>query len=608
MACAGTGFGFGSALSMFGGLVGGLGGFASFAPQLGSIVSSVPGAGNFLGSLGALGGATGPFSSLATQLAGGANPLLQLTSQVDSFSSLGSAFNLGSGSVTGMLGAGFESIGSGGFGFADAFVNHSGELFGSSPLQMIQTLAGSEGFAAISADIAGPVANALTSQFGGAISSLTQALPIDGNFGNFLGSAIPDMTSMVTNGLTNFMPNLSIPGFAGDMVNLGNVFDMGDMINFGNPGQIVGKLLSQGAGGITGLDSVFSDIEFEVDSFSNLGSSQFNDILTGAMKLVTNPQMIANAQQMLGSSIPNMDSLADFMDLAKVLPVSFDDIIPDSMEAFKEELQSIDLGSITSAVQFGELVGNLQAVDLNLIKNFTDVIDPEAASVIAAAFLGGTGPNNSVSVSDIMGSVGGIVMKDNANLYSAAMKEMDRLGAFDVFNTINAELQTGIAGGYTSGSKVYDTDVISDPSGITHETLDSFVEAKRGQLEAAIATIAGGATGTSAEAWSGAFGTAKSAYTTMQNKILSEDIHAAKTDLHLEFRNNSTDNAYTFVTGLQDKVTNPDMLALLKGMNDAEDSGNRFKEYAKSAIAEAQNTNLFDQLGIIPRSSKIVEL
>ena len=608
MACAGTGFSFGSALSMFGGMVGGLGGLSNFAPQLGSIVSSVPGAGNFLGSVGAVAGVTGPFSSIVTQLAGGANPLLQLTSQVDSFSSLGNAFNLGSGSVTGMLGAGFESIGDGGFGFADAFVNHSGELFGSSPLQMVQTLAGAEGFAAISSDIAGPISNALTSQFGGAISSLTQALPIDGNFGNFLGSAIPDMTSMVTNGLTNFMPNIAIPGFAGDMINLGNVFDMGDMRNFGNPGQIISKLLNQGAGGITGLDSAFGDIEFEVDSFSNLGSSQFNDVLTGAMKLITNPQMIANAQQMLGSNIPNMDSLADFMDLSKVLPVSFDDIIPDSMEAFKEELQSIDLGSITTAIQFGELVGNLQAVDLNLIKNFTDVIDPEAASVIAAKFLGGTGPNNSVSVSDIMGSVGGIVMKDNANLYSAAMKEMDRLGAFTEFNAINAQLQAGIAGSFTSGSKVYDTDVITDPAGITHETLDSFVAAKRAQLEAAVETIASGASGTSAEAWSGAFGTAKSAYTAMQNKILSEDIHAAKTDLHLEFRNNSTDNAYTFVSGLTDKVANPAMLALLQGMNDAEDDSNRFKEYAKSAIAEAQNMNLFDQFGILPRASKIQEI
>jgi hypothetical protein len=212
-----------------------------------------------------------------------------------------------------------------------------------------------------------------------------------------------------------------------------------------------------------------------------------------------------------------------------------------------------------------------------------------------------------VSVGDIMGSVGGIGIKDNAALYSKAMNEMSALGAFDDFNTINAQLQTGIAGGYTSGSKVYDTDVISDPAGITHETLDSFVEAKRGQLEAAVAAIASGASGTSAEAWSGAFGTAKSTYTTMQNKVLTEDVHQAKFDLHLEHRNNSPDNAYQFMAGLVDRVTDPATLALVQGMNEGEVE-TKWKEYTKAAIAEAQNINQLDAYGILPRAAKIDEL
>ena len=134
-------------------------------------VSSVPGAWlRSLVALGAVAGATGPFASLADPTCWQcAIPLLQLTSQVDSFSSLGSAFDLGSGSITGLLGTGFESIGEVGVGFADALANHAGELFGSSSsANAIQTLAGAEAFAAMSMDIAGPVANALTGQFGAA--------------------------------------------------------------------------------------------------------------------------------------------------------------------------------------------------------------------------------------------------------------------------------------------------------------------------------------------------------------------------------------------------------------------------------------------------------
>ena len=602
----------GFGLSALGGLTAGLGGLANVAGPLSSVMAGVPGVAAMASSIGAVAGAGGPFASIAAQIAGSANPLTQLTSVVgggDFLSGIGSAFDLGAGGITGVLGQGFESIG--GLNFADGLANHAGELFGSGPLQAIQSLAGAEAFSAISLDIAGPMANALTGQFGGAISSLTQALPIDGNFGNFLGSAIPDMNAMVTNGLTNFMPNLAIPDFAGDMLNLGSAFDMGDMANFGNPGQLVGKLLEQGAGGITGLDSVLNDLKFDPTIIANLGSGQFNDVMSGALSQITNPEMIANAQSMLGSNIPNLTSLADFTNLSKIMPASFASMVPDTMEQFKGQLQGIDIGSITQPLQFGGLVNNLQAVDLDLIKNFTDVIDPDGATAIASSFLGGTGSGNSVSVSDIMGSVGGIGIKDNTAIYAQAMNELDQLGALDEIKLVHAQLQAGINGDFTSGpaTKVYETHFITDPAGgETHKTLDSFVGRKREQLELAARNIASGASGASAEVWSGAFGKAKSSFIAMQNKILSEDVHAAKTDLHLEFRNESPDNAYQFMAGLTQKVTDPAKLSLIQGMNAGEVGTNKFKEYMKGAIAEAQNINEYDKFGIIPRSARIQEV
>jgi hypothetical protein len=351
-----------------------------------------------------------------------------------------------------------------------------------------------------------------------------------------------------------------------------------------------------------------NDLKFDPTIIANLGSGQFNDVMSGALSQITNPEMIANAQSMLGSNIPNMTSLNDFTNLSKIMPASFASMVPDTMEQFKGQLQGIDIGSITQPLQFGGLVNNLQAVDLDVIKNFTDVIDPDAATAIASSFLGGTGMNNSVSVGDIMGSVGGIGIKDNTAIYSKAMNEMDDLGAFASFKTINAQLQTGIAGGYTSGSGVYEIDVINDPAGIPHKTLDSFVAAKKEQLIEAVEDIASGASGASAEVWSGAFGKAKSSYTSMQNKILSEDVHAAKTDLHLEHRNESPDNAYQFMAGLTQKVTDPAKLALIQGMNEGEVGTNKFKEYMKGAIAEAQNINEYDKFGIIPRSARIQEV
>ena len=93
----------------------------------------------------------------------------------------------------------------------------------------------------------------------------------------------------------------------------------------------------------------------------------------------------------------------------------------------------------------------------------------------------------------------------------------------------------------------------------------------------------------------------------MQNKILSEDLHAAKTDLHLAFRNTSKDNAYTFISGLTDKVSDTATLALIQGMNEGE-ADTKWKEYMKGAIAEAQNINQMDVYRILNRSAKIEEL
>ena len=413
------GFGF----SAMGGIAGGMGGLANAAGPISSAISSVAPIAAQVASVSSLASVATALPTVAAIASSGGNPLESVTSGLSgAMNSIGAATSLGTGSITGVLGSGFDSIG--GTSFAAGLTSHAGELFGSGPLQMIQTLGGAEAFSAISADIAGPMANALTGQFGGAISSITKALPLDGNFGNFLGSAIPDMNSLVTNGLTNFMPNLAIPGFAGDLVNLGSSFDLGDLTNFGNPGQLVGNLLNQGAGGITGLTTALGEVGLDTNLISNLASSEYNDILNDAMSRITNPEMIANAQAMLGSNIPGMTSMADFTDLSKILPTSFNDIIPDTIDQFREEIQAVDIGSISIPKDLGNLVGSLQTVSFDAIKDFTDVVDPEAAVQIASDFLGGTGTNNAVTVTDIMGSVGGVGIKAANTAYQTAMAEM----------------------------------------------------------------------------------------------------------------------------------------------------------------------------------------
>ena len=252
-------------LSTIGGLMGGTG-----------MMSAIPGASNLVAGAGGgmLSSAMGAVSKVASSVVPGAlnvegiaaaaggsldfagnaiGPLTGITSAVSqSLNSIGSSLEQGLGAFTGSLGDGFSSIG--GSGFVDGLSSHGANLFGSSPLQMAQTLNLTESFSSISNSLAGPLNNALTSQFGANVSALTKVLPAGGDFGNFLGASIPDMQGLVTNGfssLTDVVGNL--PNLGADLQGLGTAFNVQDIANFGNPGQLVNSVFNAGGLEITGI-------------------------------------------------------------------------------------------------------------------------------------------------------------------------------------------------------------------------------------------------------------------------------------------------------------------------------------------------------------------
>jgi len=590
-------------ISAIGGLSGNVVGQAlgNTGIDIASKISNVAGVQDFTSVLTTMSGVATGSGSVADLVTASLNPLEKLTAGIlPDFETV--AASIGGGALSGALGADF-STGLSGLAntFGGALSKHTGDLFGDSPIQMIQAMGMAEGFASISSAVAGPYSNALTQSFGKAISSINGALPIDGNFGNFLGDAIPNLNATVNNGLTNFMSNASIPNFAEDLSNLGSSFDLGDISNFGNLGQVADNLLKNGAGDITGLTQAFEEVNF--DAFGdvvNLSNPEFNDILGNAMSRITNPEMIADAQKMLGSNIPNLTSMADFGDLSKVLPTSFSSIIPDNFDEFRTELQSIDLGSMSTPKQFGDLLTNLKMVDLPNISEITNVVDPDAALQVAAKFLGGTGPNGAVTVSDIMGTVGGIGINTESIIYETAMEGLENNGAFATTRAIFSELSTGIAGGYTTGDGAYDTDTINDPRGGNHDDLDAFVTAKKAQLETAFADIFNDSS------ISGTVANATTAYTAMQRKLLTEKNLFDKIDMHLDLRNDDPQNAFNFVSDLQQKATD-DRFDLIKGMIDSADD-NKFRDYMDAALAEAKNITFLQDFGINPRTAEIIEL
>lgn len=577
----------GDASGAFGAALGSAG--AGLANVAKSISNSLP-VGAISNHMSALSGLQGVATNF-TDVSSLTNALTQVTSSIPSFlQSAGSALNQGFGAISGALGETFSSIG--GDSFLDGLSTHATDLFGSSVTEAMQAFDASEVFSTISQEIAGPLTSALGAEFGQTISSLTQALPVSGDVGNFLGKSIPDMQALVTNGLSTLTNVVSdIPGFASDLGNLGSAFDLNDITNFGNPGQLVGKLIGAGAGGITGITSALQEVGLEVSNsgqIANLAGGQFNGVVNDALSMITNPEMIQNAQSILGSNLSGLSSMADFTNLRTVMPVSFSKIPFDTFSELREQLSNVDLGALSTPKQLGEVLTATTVALLPTIGNSGLPYDINALTNLGNKFLGSSGPNNSILVSDLIGSLGGIGLSSHATLYKAAIVEMDNLGALNTLRDMYTELQNGVNQVYTSGG------VITDPrNGSTHTDLDSFVFEKIEQIRAEITSIANNST------WSGAFGTARSAWQSMQKKIYDEKIHAAKTDLHLSDRNNDSETAYDFVTGMVERAAKTDIIAILEGMaNTAAEDGDHYGEYWQALIAESKNRNVAQQYDI----------
>jgi len=549
--------------------------------------------------------------------AGGFNPLVYLSNALTGVADeVGSATSDGRGAISGSLGSGFQALD--GSGIVDAISIHTEYLKGSYGANSImQCFVGVEAFCFISKEMYQTLEGGLAARFGSAFAALNSSLPasetlsaVDSTFlannsnseveeilggeyafTNFLGVNINNITDAITNGFSNFITGnvkTTLAQLAVDFTNLGNAYDLTDIDNFGNPGQIVDRLISVGAGDITGVIDAMQDIGGNqlLANVGNLSSSQFNSQLTDALSLITNSEMIAIAQQALGSNVPNLTSLADLTDIRKVLPTSFDNISPNTFTQLVVELKNLNIGNLQTPQQLGTLLGRFDfPVSLPTIENSTVLIDNDAAANIRTKFLNKNFKD--MKVSDAIGSLAGVGIRNPITRFTNAMTEMANAGAFTALNALYTRLNAGLNGDYNTGA-VYGVDTIDDPvTSISYNDMDAFVNATLSLIGAEITSIA------STAAYSDAFNRARDAITEIQQKIYDESItYIPMMDLHLNDRNNDPVNVYGFATSMESRVEDPDALDVLKGLAEAAKLQNdKFGSYWDAFISETVNRN-----------------
>jgi len=252
--------------------------------------------------------------------------------------------------------------------------------------------------------------------------------------------------------------------------------------------------------------------------------------------------------------------------------------------------------------QLGNLIQNISTVDVPGIINSNDVFDSTALANITGNFLGGSGTYGGILVSDLMGTVGGIGIKDAHTAYADAINTISAGGGFNDVNVLYGQISNAINGDYLDvvGDFAASTDHTDPEDSSTHTDLDSFIENKVTQINSEMSNIVAAFPTESAVAGSN--------WNTMLKKVYDEQQFAGRTDLQLELRNNLKENAYHFVTSHTERADRSDVIQIVEGMQDqAIENGDVFGEYWRAFTAESKNRNIVDPYNIRWRSESLGE-
>ena len=412
----------------------------------------------------------------------------------------------------------------------------------------------------------------------------------------------------MTNGVSSLVTQATSANFqllASDLANLGSAFDVSDVANLGNPGQVISALNTNDALTVTGLDVVLASIGIDPNELYNLGLPTYNTVMQEVLNSITTPKLIANAQSLLGSNIANMESLGDYTNFDKIFVNSRNVLSFNTMAEFREKLQAIELGRIVTLSQLSTYINSITPADLNTIANATKFVKRDYVDSLIAKFLGGTGAYNSITMTDMIGILGGVVISTHAKNYRTAMKALYDAGELNDIRSRISELTAGLNGDYTTVIAVgppKEIQIVDPFTSTVHANTapdleitayESFQAAKIGQIEAACAALM------SRRNVNSDIQTAIDSWKLISKKVFDEKDFQSRIDMNYGIRTNFSDNAVSFIQSLRGTINEDDKQQIIEGMvNQALSENDIGADYVNAYIKELENKIAADTFDI----------
>jgi hypothetical protein len=271
------------------------------------------------------------------------------------------------------------------------------------------------------------------------------------------------------------------------------------------------------------------------------------------------------------------------------------------MEEFRLKLQAIELGRMENLTQLANYISRVTTVDLPTIHNVTNFVRRDYIDSLVAKFLGGTGPNENITLVDMIGSVGAVGLATPASNYRTAMNALYDAGEFTTLQAIMNEYIQGLNGAYTTvitpasagPPPVPAVIEIADPRGIVHGSMGSFGAAKIGQIETELANIM------SRRNVNSDIQTAVDSWQALFKKIFDEKDFQSRIDMNYDIRTDFSDNALNFIMGLRGTIEEDGKKSIITGMiNQAIKDGDVGGEYLRAYLKELENKEVANDFDI----------
>ena len=490
----------------------------------------------------------------------------------NTFQGLGQNANQGSGAFSGTVPEQFIDL-LGDSVLTDRIKTQANRLYGDNLFQFSQTINVASGISFNSRDIFPVVQQGSNTVFGIPAAIERQSLAEFDQNSFSLGASVHDSGSLTINGYNSLvLQDQDLAVLGQQLLDLGKSMDLTKPQFFGNPGQICKTIMFLEVGSLIQLDVALASQGLANVDISELDNDRYNEKCLQALAQITNPESLRVVKELLDVTNIQIKQFVDFADYTKLFP-NYNVIAADTLEDFQRLLVNLELGQVVNAEQLGNILVNLEIPVMPTRGNSKNVLDPESISVLDSKYNLNGQP---IGISDILGSVAGIGIKEPVQNYNAVLDQMSEQG----------ELDTLIAG----------MQAIVDACSPTGEGPEQVTPAE--QLPQAFADYTNLLV-TFMQGTNLLRDSAVEIYKTIAQQIHTElAIESRGFDLYLENRSNDINNARTIITSLPAFTQTKD-IDFFKGLaQNAIQQGDSTGELVDAAITEVQNKRQMDSQNI----------